>query len=134
MSTNSKLSNKLHPNAIKGILLFNQKRFFEAHEELEFAWRAEPGPIRDFYRGILQIGVAYYHLINRNFSGAQKLIGRAMKWLKPYSGFYLGINIGKLKKDATIISKKLTEGYFDHVDWIDPDLFPLIEYQIQKEK
>jgi|LADL02.1.fsa_nt_gi predicted metal-dependent hydrolase len=134
MPTNSDLSNKLHPNAIKGILLFNQKKFFEAHEELEFAWRAEPGPIRDLYRGILQIGVAYYHLSNRNFSGAQKLIGRAMKWLKPYSGFYLGINIGKLKNDAIVILKKITQGDFDHIDSINTDLFNLIEIQLQKEK
>ncbi|MDO9085974.1 MAG: DUF309 domain-containing protein [Anaerolineaceae bacterium] len=113
--------------------MFNQKKFFEAHEELEFAWRAEPGPIRNFYRGILQIGVAYYHLSHRNFSGAQKLIDRAMKWLQPYSGFYLGINIGKLKKDAIFISKKITEGDFDHVDSINTESFTMIEIQPQKE-
>jgi len=33
----------LDPRAIKGIHLFNQKKFFAAHEELELAWRDEPG-------------------------------------------------------------------------------------------
>jgi hypothetical protein len=125
--------NKIHPNAIKGIQLFNQKKFFEAHEELEFAWRAEPGSIRNFYRGILQIGVAYYHLSHKNFSGATKLINRAMKWLEPYSGIYLDINIGKLKKDARIILKKLDNGDYSDIDSIDTEIFNKIEIKSSKE-
>ena len=29
----------LHPKAIEGLKLFNEGRFFDAHEELETAWR-----------------------------------------------------------------------------------------------
>lgn len=117
----------LDPRAIKGIQLFNQKKFFAAHEELELAWRDEPGNIRDLYRGILQIGVAYYHIQHRNFSGAQKMFFRAEKWLISYSGYYLGINVGKLKKDATKISRLLINGELDEIITSDGAIFPEIE-------
>lgn len=118
---------KLDPRAIKGIQLFNQKKYFEAHEELELAWRDEPGGIRDLYRGILQIGVAYYHIQHRNFTGAQKMFVRAEKWLDPFSDNYLGINVGKLKKDATKISRLLRNGELDEINTTDGTIFPGIE-------
>ena len=63
--------------AKKGIDLFDQGEFFEAHEELELAWRAEPGPARNLYQGILQIGIAYLHTLRGNYRGARKMFNRA---------------------------------------------------------
>ncbi|MBE0685443.1 MAG: DUF309 domain-containing protein, partial [Anaerolineaceae bacterium] len=82
---------------------------------------------RDLYRGILQIGVAYYHIQHKNFTGAQKMFIRAEKWLAFYSGYYLGINIGKLKKDATKISKMLKNGELDEIITSDGAIFPEIK-------
>ncbi|MDX9850061.1 MAG: DUF309 domain-containing protein [Anaerolineaceae bacterium] len=117
----------MDPRVIKGIQLFNQKRFFDAHEELELAWRDETQPIRDLFRGILQIGVAYYHIQHRNFIGAQKMFIRAEKWLLPYSGFCLGINIEKLKKDTNKISRMLNNGELNEINTTDGSIFPVIE-------
>ncbi|PKO10976.1 MAG: hypothetical protein CVU40_02045 [Chloroflexi bacterium HGW-Chloroflexi-2] len=117
----------LDPRAINGIELFNQKKFFAAHEELELAWRDERGGIRDLYRGILQIGVAYYHIQHRNFTGAQKMFVRAEKWLRPFSGNFLGINVGKLKRDATEISRLLKNSELTDINTSDGTIFPGIE-------
>ncbi len=117
----------MDPRVIKGIQLFNQKKFFDAHEELELAWRDETQPIRDLFRGILQIGVAYYHIQHRNFIGAQKMFFRAEKWLLPYSGFCLGINIEKLKKDTNKISRMLNNGELNEINTTDGSIFPVIE-------
>ncbi len=65
---------KLHPRAIEGLRLFNAGEYFEAHEALELAWRQERGPIRELYRGILQVGVAYYHILHNNYRGACKML------------------------------------------------------------
>ena len=35
-------------------------RFFEAHEELELAWRAAAAEERDFYQGLVHVAVAWY--------------------------------------------------------------------------
>lgn len=125
---------KLHPRAIKGIIFFNQKKFFDAHEELEIAWRDEPGQIRDLYRGILQVGVAYYHITRRNFSGAKKLIIRSEKWLEPFPDKVLGINIKKLKSDSKNILVKLENGYFDSLSFIDNDFFAEIEFKLIQDQ
>jgi predicted metal-dependent hydrolase len=53
----------------KGIDLFNRGEFFAAHEVLENAWRAEKGPIRSLYQGILQIVVGCYHIQRNNYLG-----------------------------------------------------------------
>lgn len=127
MITKDENSEIIDPRAIKGIILFNQKNFFDAHEELELAWRDEHKPIRNLYQGILQIGVAYYHIQHRNFTGAKKMFIRAEKWLSPYSGIYKGINIGKLKKDAAKISRMLKNGELDGINTSDGALFPEIE-------
>ena len=59
---------------LAGIRLFNAGEYFECHEELELIWKAERDPIRYLYQGILQIGVGFHHLRNRNYRGATLLL------------------------------------------------------------
>ncbi len=92
-------SGRLHPLALKGIQLFNQERFFEAHEELELAWREEMGAIRDVYRGILQVGLGYYHIQRGNYRGGVKMFQRCRAWLAPYPDSCRGIDVERLRQD-----------------------------------
>ncbi len=117
----------LDPRSIKGIGYFNQKRFFDAHEELELAWRDETGEIRNLYRGILQIGVAFHHIQKQNYIGAKKLFYRARKWLAPYSGIVSGINISKLKDDAEKIAQMVENKEFERLQMDGGRIFPIIE-------
>lgn len=91
----------MHTNAIRGIRLYNQKHFFEAHEELEIAWRAEKRYVKELYRGILQVGVAYYHISKGNFLGAKKMFERSFKWLVLYPDIYFGVKVKEFIRDAT---------------------------------
>lgn len=85
--------------AVKGFQFFNLEQFFEAHEELELAWREEKGPIRDVYRGILQVGLGYYHILRGNYRGAVKMFLRCRNWLAPYPSDCRGIDIERLRQD-----------------------------------
>jgi len=89
----------LHPRARQGILLFNQGRYFEAHEELEAAWKEETGRVRGLYQGILQAGVTYLHITRGNYAGAIKVYGRSMRWLKDWPETCRGVDVGQLRKD-----------------------------------
>jgi len=62
------------PGLLAGIELFNAREFYECHEVLEEIWLAEPERIRTLYQGILQVGVAFYHLGRGNFRGATSLL------------------------------------------------------------
>ena len=98
----SECDDKLHPKAHEGILLFNEGKYFEAHEELEAAWRAESGRIRNLYQGILQAAVTYLHITRGNYQGAVKVYGRSMKWLKDWPDHCRGVDVAQLRADMAL--------------------------------
>ncbi len=89
----------LHPMAIEGIRLFNEGKYWGAHEALEKAWLEESGEIRHLYQGVLQVGVTYLHIKNKNYRGAMKVYARSLRWLKPFPDSCRGINLGQLRRD-----------------------------------
>jgi predicted metal-dependent hydrolase len=92
----------LHPRARRGIELFNEGRYFEAHEELEAAWRDEPGKVRRLYQGILEAGVTYLHITRGNYRGAVKVYKRSMRWLKDWPGHCRGVDVEQLRRDLSV--------------------------------
>ncbi len=90
---------KLHPLASEGIRLFNEGKYFEAHEELEAAWRDERGKVRELYQGILEAAVTYLHITRGNYNGAVKVYGRSMKWLRQWPAVCHGVDIGQLREN-----------------------------------
>lgn len=91
----------LPDSARHGINLFNAGEFWEAHEALEGAWvQARPAPIADVYRGILQVGVAYYQIQRGHYNGALKMFLRAVQWLDPLPDVCHGIDLAQFKRDA----------------------------------
>ncbi len=119
----------LHPQAIHGMELFNQGRYFEAHEALEAAWRAEPGPVRDLYRGILQVGVVYLHITQYNYPGAIKVYQRCRKWLLPWPEICRGVEVGKLRQDLEAVMVALQRLGPQHLLEFDTSLLKPVQYQ-----
>lgn len=114
--------------ARSGITLFNQGQFYKCHDDLEEAWQAETGRIRDLYRGILQIGIAYYQIQRGNYRGALKMLLRVRQWLDPLPPICRGVNIGKLRQDAATVQAALTELGPERIDEFDLTLFQPIEF------
>ena len=99
----------LHPFAIKGLEAFNNEDYFLAHEFLEEAWKEDSTDGRDLYQGILQIAVAYYHIKKTNYRGALKMFQRSRKWLDPLPDTCRGIDVAKLRTDASKIYNLLLD-------------------------
>jgi uncharacterized protein len=116
-------SGRLHPKAIEGLKLFNQKHFFETHEELEDAWRDEKGAIRELYRGILQAAVVYLHITRGNYDGAIKVYDRCIKWLRDWPDVCRGIQVGKLRNDLEAVITEVRKLGRDKISEFDPALF-----------
>lgn len=113
----------LHPKAMEGLKLFNEKKFFETHEELEEAWRDEKGHIRELYRGILQVAVVYLHITRGNYDGAVKVHERCVKWLKDWSDVCRGIHVSKLRSDLEEVIKEVRRLGRERLNEFDPSLF-----------
>lgn len=90
----------LHPEARRGIQLFNQRAYWEAHEALEAAWKDERGPARHLYKGILQAGVMYLQIERGNYLGMAKMHARCQKWLRPWPAVCRGVDIDQLRADV----------------------------------
>jgi uncharacterized protein len=118
----------LHPSAIAGIDLYNRKEYFEAHEELEIAWRDETGPIRDLYHGILQVGLGYYHIMRGNYKGAVKMFQRCSRWLDPFPEECRGVNVDQLKQDYRRVEELLLRLGPTGMQHIDPNLFKPVPF------
>lgn len=70
------------PDFQKGALLFNEGRFFEAHEAWELLWRWTPaGPEREVYHGLIQLAAACHHLARGEVKGARGCLENARRHL-----------------------------------------------------
>jgi hypothetical protein len=90
----------LPPLALEALRLFNAGEYHAQHDLFEEVWRNEPNPVRDLYQGVLQVGLAYYHIVEGNRRGALKMFKRAERWLAPLPDVCQGISIAQLRDDA----------------------------------
>jgi len=97
----------------RGIEQFNRGEFFEQHETLEDLWREESRPIRTLYQGILQIGVAMYHVQRRNHHGAVYMLTRGSAYLRPFAPSCQGVDVADLLRQAACV--------LDEVERLGPD-------------
>ena len=95
------------PLLVEGVRLFNAGLWFEAHEVLEDAWRAEPGEVRTLYQGLLQVGVGLLHASRGNLRGALNLLDRGMARLEPFRPHRLGLDVDALLHDAARARERL---------------------------
>jgi uncharacterized protein len=94
---------------LEGIRLFNDSQYYECHHALEDIWRAEREPIRYLYQGILQIGVGFHHLRNRNYRGATLLLRDGIDKTHRYRPVCMSIDTGRLCAEAQVCLDQLLE-------------------------
>jgi hypothetical protein len=77
--------------ARRGIELFDQGRYFEAHEPWETIWRSrEPEP-RELYQGLVQVAAGFHHWFARGRAGAAaRLLERGARRLAAVEGARAG--------------------------------------------
>jgi predicted metal-dependent hydrolase len=113
--------------ALKGIDLFNRRHYFEAHEELELAWGEETGPVRELYRGILQVAVAYLQIERGNYNGAYKMFLRLRQWLDPLPDECRGVNVALLRSQALAARAELEALGPEGIERFDRSLLKPVE-------
>src|SRR4051794_41953992 len=59
-------------------------RYFEAHEELEEAWRAAPAEERDFFQGLVHVAVAWYQADRGRPVATGRQLEKAARRLGPF--------------------------------------------------
>jgi FixJ family two-component response regulator len=90
----------LPPQAREAVELFNQGEYYRQHDLFEALWMEERGPIRDLYRAILQVGIAYYQVRRGNLRGAHKMALRSLQWLNVLPDVCRGVDVKDLRENA----------------------------------
>jgi hypothetical protein len=73
-------------------------------------WTGVRGPSRDFFQGLIQVSVAFYHLSNGNPAGAQSMLRRALKRFERYPDRYFGFDLGAHREELRGWLDRITAG------------------------
>ena len=112
----------------KGIQEFNDGDYFECHETLEDVWMIEIGPDRSFYQGLLQLSVGCFHLLNRNYLGAESQWSKAHAKLKDFGDQHLGVDLKSLTEQILRCQGMLAMVQTGQSREFDLSIIPHIQY------
>ena len=91
-----------------GLAAIRRGEYFEAHEELEDAWRAAPAQERDFYQGLVHVAVAWYQAGRGNRVGCERQLEKAARRLGPFTPEHRGVDVASVLEQveaaATVVA------------------------------
>jgi predicted metal-dependent hydrolase len=99
----------------RGLALIRAGRYFEAHEELETAWRAAEPEERDFLQGLVHVAVAWYQAERGRRIGCERQLAKARRRLGPYAPRHRGVDLAALLARLDAVEPELLE-YAVHGD------------------
>jgi predicted metal-dependent hydrolase len=101
----------LEENHELGITLFEEGRYFPAHEAWETAWKqARKTDDAEFFKGLSQLGAGYVHLLRGNRHGAVTLLRRAASRVGRYPDGHRGIASETVTERASADARAVEEG------------------------
>ena len=106
----------------EGIDLFNQERFWEAHEALEEIWHPATGVERDIIQGLILTAAALVHYQKNEKAVCISILGRAMEKLGTLDNFK-GLDIKRLRAGIEQILKDNTPKLLQ-VEWVKTKTAP----------
>ncbi len=81
----------------RGLELFNQGRYWDAHEAWEEAWMPDRrGPDGRFYKGLIQVAAGCLHYGRHNRRGAVNKWRSGVDYLRPYLPSHHGVALAPL--------------------------------------
>ena len=81
----------------KGVALFNEGRYWDAHEAWETAWTPDRhGPERGFWKGLIQVAAGCLHYGRRNRRGALNKWRSGAAQLRPFLPGHRGLDLAAL--------------------------------------
>lgn len=114
--------------ARRGLEEFNRGEYFECHETLEGLWNVAPPPVRDLYRAVLQVAVAYHHIARGNLPGALKVLDRSKQWFHRLPDRCQGIDLAGLRADADRVEAEARRALAEGRGEIDRALLRPVAY------
>ncbi|MBV9491060.1 MAG: DUF309 domain-containing protein [Verrucomicrobia bacterium] len=117
--------------------LFNERKYYEAHDILEHLWLNTAGASHRYFKGLIQFAGAFVHLKKhherpdhpvdkRRLAPAWRLLRMAQANLRPYAPTYLGFDVRAALSLAQTYRVLLETSQFQENPW-DPAHPPQLE-------
>jgi predicted metal-dependent hydrolase len=87
--------------------------FFEAHEELELAWRAAPAAERDFFQGLVHVTVAWYQAGRGRPVACGSQLEKARRRLAAYAPSHRGVAVDMVLEQVESAAQLVAAGSLD---------------------
>ena len=97
----------------RGVEAIRTGRYFEAHEELEEAWRAAPPEERDFFQGLVHVAVAWYQAGRGRPVATDRQLEKAKRRLTPFAPVHRGVDIEGVLEQVNAARKQVAKGSLD---------------------
>jgi predicted metal-dependent hydrolase len=97
----------------RGLEEIRAGHYFEAHEELESAWRAAPDEERDFFQGLVHVAVAWYQAGRGRPVATASQLEKAARRLGPYAPAYRGVDVAHVLAQVEAARARVAGGSLD---------------------
>jgi uncharacterized protein len=96
-----------------GVDLIRRGEYFEAHEELEEAWRAAEPAEKDFFQGLVHVAVAWHHAGRGNRPGCERQLAKAARRLEPFAPEHRGVDVAAVLASVAAAQREVEAGSLD---------------------
>ena len=118
----------------RGVALFNQQKFWEAHEVWEDAWKTETGEPRRFLHGLIQVAAGFVKLQRGEPKGTVSLLDKGAEKLADIPSGRYGIDTAGLLTSVSLwrgnASRMVAAGATDY----DAAALPRLELREPRSK
>jgi uncharacterized protein len=90
------MNSSFHECLAEGVALFNEGRWYQAHEVWEEAWKRESGQRRSLLQGLILVAAGWLKREAGRTEGARTLFTRALERLEGLPATYEGVDVGAL--------------------------------------
>jgi len=97
----------------RGVEEIRAGRYFEAHEELESAWRAAPAEERDFFQGLVHVAVAWYQAGRGRPVATGRQLEKAARRLGPFAPEHRGVDVAAVLAQVDAAQARVAGGSLD---------------------
>jgi uncharacterized protein len=97
----------------RGLELMRRGEFFEAHEELELAWRAAADAERDFFQGLVHVTVAWYQAGRGRQTACASQLDKARRRLGAFVPTHRGVDVQSVLEQVEAAARLAAGGSLD---------------------
>jgi uncharacterized protein len=97
----------------RGLAAIRAGRYFEAHEELEEAWRAAPAEERDFFQGLVHFAVAWYQAGRGRPVATGRQLEKAARRLGSFAPAHRGVDVDDVLAQVQAAQERVAAGSLD---------------------